>query len=1105
MTDASRNLPDSSSIRVYGARQHNLKNIDVAIPRGSFTVITGLSGSGKSSLAFDTIYAEGRRKYVESLSVHARQFLEQMQRPDVDRIEGLPPTIAIEQRTTGAGPRSTVATTTEIYDYLRVLFARTATPTCWVCGREIIKQTVSQMVEAILQQPEGRRILILAPIITKQKGNHRATIDRLIKEGYVRARINGETIVLEDAPQLSPGKKHTIEVVVDRLTVKHEIRQRLADSLELATRMGNGLVIISAETEKDKWTDLPFSSTLACPDHPDVRVPELTPQIFSFNAPLGACEECHGLGTTLEFDPELVVPDANKSLRAGAIAAWRGQGKTLTAHYNELIQQFCNRFAVLPDIPFRNIPPVKVQILLHGESDPQLSKTNQYRDRQGAVLDAVNDLRHRPSGNSGASQIDNRQSPIANPFEGVLPSLRRRYAEAKTDSARALLREFMTETPCPSCHGARLNRQALSAKIAGHSIADITRMSISKADAFFSEQSTGASPVNQYRDREGAGLVAEKEAQLGQRRNDGATSPHHHITTSPHSSPELAAITEPLLRAIRHRLRFLRQVGVDYLTLDRPSNSLSGGEFQRIRLATQIGSGLAGVCYVLDEPTIGLHPRDTRRLTEILQALAAADNTVIAVEHDEEVIAGAQYMIDIGPGAGAKGGHLVAAGPLEDVLKNPNSITARFLRGDSKVALPDERRAPDWSQAIELTGVTAHNLKNIDVQIPLGCLVAVTGVSGSGKSTLVNQVLLRALKRAIEGGGPRPLPFRELRGADLIDRVAQVDQSPIGRTPRSNPATYVGAFNLIRDLFAKTREAKIRGYGPKRFSFNVKGGRCEACEGQGLKRVSMHFLPDVYVTCSECNGTRYNRETLEIRYRGKNIADVLNMSIDEAVAFFENFSNIHRRLAALKDCGLGYITLGQASNTLSGGEAQRVKLAAELKPDPPLPLGEGRVRASSSPSIAKPQSEPGAQATGGAVPTSIANRKSTIDNLQSEPAAQATGGAVPTSIADRQSTIANPGFADMRTLYVLDEPTTGLHPADVRNLLGLLQRLVSAGNTIVVIEHNLDVIAAADWVIDLGPEGGDAGGQILASGPPETIAATETSHTGHFLRSKLSF
>ncbi len=985
MTESVSNshLSDSSSIRVYGARQHNLKNIDVVIPRGSFTVITGVSGSGKSSLAFDTIYAEGRRKYVESLSVYARQFLEQMQRPDVDRIEGLSPTIAIEQRSTGAGPRSTVATTTEIYDYLRVLFARTATPTCWVCGREIVKQTVSQMVEAILAQPEGRRILILAPIVTKQKGNHRERLDRLIKEGYVRARINGDVVVLEDAPQLSPSKKHTIEVVVDRLAIKSEIRQRLADSLELATRLGSGLVLISAETEKDKWTDLPFSSTLACPDHPDVRVPELTPQLFSFNAPLGACEECHGLGTTLEFDPELVVPDANKSLRDGAIAAWRGQGRTLTAEYNAMIQQFCERFAVLPDIPFRNIPAAKTKILLYGQTEPRPSGSGEQ-------------VNVNPN-----ARIDNRQSTIAN-FEGVLPNLKRRWDETKSESARQRLHEFMSETPCQTCNGARLNRQALSAKIDGRSISEIVRMSVAQADEFFSAFPPLPPGVGQ-----GEGI-----------------SPHHHIATSP-LSPELTAIAEPLLRAIHHRLRYLRQVGVDYLTLDRSSATLSGGEFQRIRLATQIGSGLAGVCYVLDEPTIGLHPRDTRKLTEILKQLAAADNTVIAVEHDEEVIAGASYMVDIGPGAGAKGGYLVAQGPLEEVLRHPDSITARFVRGDSAVALPDSRRTPDWSQAIELFGVTAHNLKNIDVRIPLGCLVAVTGVSGSGKSTLIDNVLLRALKRQVEGGGPRPGPFRELRGAQHIDRVAQVDQSPIGRTPRSNPATYVGAFNLIRDLFAKTREAKIRGYGPQRFSFNVKGGRCEMCEGQGVKRVSMHFMPDVYVTCVECNGTRYNHETLEIRYRGKNISDVLTKSIDDAVAFFENFSNIHRRLAALKDCGLGYITLGQASNTLSGGEAQRVKLAGEL-------------------------------------------HKS----------------------------------AETRTIYILDEPTTGLHPADVRNLIGLLQRLVDQTHTIVVIEHNLDVIAAADWVIDLGPEGGDSGGEIIAQGPPELVASTPTSHTGHFLSEK---
>jgi excinuclease ABC subunit A len=932
-----------SAIRVFGARQHNLKNIDVEIPRGSLTVITGLSGSGKSSLAFDTIYAEGRRKYVESLSTYARQFLEQMQKPDVDRIEGLSPTIAIEQRSGGAGPRSTVATTTEIYDYLRVLFARAGTPTCWTCGRTITKQTTAQMVDAVLAGPTGQRILVLAPLVVGQRGNHRGVLERVAREGFVRARIDGEVVMLEEAEPLVPTRKHTIEVVVDRLTIKAEIRQRLADSIELAARLSNGRVVISAEVGGERWSDQAYSAALACADHPEVRVPELSSPLFSFNSPAGACEQCHGLGTTLEFDGELVVPDPNRSLHEGAIAAWRRQGRRLSAEYAALIQGFCERFGVLPDVPFRNISRPAATILMQGTSEADAAKF-------------------------GAA------------FEGVMPNLRRRWETTESESARQKLHAFLSESPCEGCGGSRLNRQALCAKIDGRSIADVTRMTIAEARSFFS------------------GLRLTGEA---------------------------AIVAEPLVREVGQRLRFLCDVGVEYLGLNRASQTLSGGEFQRIRLATQIGSGLAGICYVLDEPTIGLHPRDTRRLTDILKQLAELDNTVIVVEHDEEVIRGATYMIDIGPGAGARGGYLVAQGTVEEVSRNPDSITGRFLRGESSIAPPDERRKVDWAQAIELCGVSANNLKNINVRIPLGCFVAVTGVSGSGKSTLVNQVLLRALKRRLDAGGPRPGPFAELRGADLIDRVVEVDQSPIGRTPRSNPATYVGVFNLIRDLYAKTREAKIRGYGPQRFSFNIKGGRCELCEGQGVKRISMHFLPDMYVPCSECGGSRYNRETLEIRYRGKTIADVLDMSVEEAAQFFENFSNIARRVQALKDVGLGYMTLGQSSSTLSGGEAQRVKLAAELHTSP-----------------------------------------------------------------------------DTRTMYLLDEPTTGLHPADVRNLLTLLQRLVDRTHTVVVIEHNLDVIRCADWIIDLGPEGGDAGGYVVVEGSPEQVADCARSHTGQFLKNR---
>ncbi len=934
------------SIRVFGARQHNLKNISVEAPRGALTVITGLSGSGKSSLAFDTIYAEGQRRYVESISPYARQFLEQMQKPDVDRIEGLCPTVAIEQRSTEAGPRSTVATSTEIHDFLRVLFARVGEPRCWICDRPIVKQSTSQMVDAVLAGPAGQRILVLAPLIVEQRGQHKAVLERMLKEGFVRARIDGEVVMIEEAPALAANRKHTIDAVVDRLTIKPESGQRLADSIELATRLSGGRVIISAELEAGRWSDQPYSAALACPVHPEVRVSELSPQLFSFNSPQGACEVCHGLGSALEFDAELVVPDPNVSLRDGAIAAWRHQGRRLNAIYAKTLQEFCERFGVLPDVPFRNIAAPRADILMKGTTADDVQKY-------------------------GAS------------FEGVLPNLKRRWQTTESESAKQRLHAFLTEAPCEACEGARLNRQAVCVKVAEQTIIDVSRMTIAQAREFFAEQLR--------------------------------------------FSGEAAAVAEPLLREVRQRLEFLCEVGVDYLGLDRASSTLSGGEFQRIRLATQIGSALAGICYVLDEPTIGLHPRDTRRLTAILQRLASMDNTVIVVEHEEEVIGGASHMIDIGPGAGARGGYLVAQGSVEDVLRSPNSATAKFLTGEWSISLPEERRTVNWERAVEVQGARANNLKNINVRFPLSCLVAVTGVSGSGKSTLVTQVLLRALKRRIHRGGARPGECERISGASLVDKVIEIDQSPIGRTPRSNPATYVGVFNLIRDLYARTREAKIRGYGPPRFSFNVPGGRCELCEGQGVKRIVMHFLPDVFVPCGECGGARYNRETLEVRYRGRNIADVLNMPVEEAHKFFENFSNISRRLAALKDVGLVYMTLGQPSSTLSGGEAQRVKLAAELHRSP-----------------------------------------------------------------------------ETHTVYVLDEPTTGLHFADVRNLLLLLNRLVDRGHTVVVIEHNLDVIKVADWVIDLGPEGGDAGGHVVVEGTPEQVTDCSRSHTGRFLQRRLA-
>jgi len=928
-----------------GARQHNLKNITVEIPRGRLTAVTGVSGSGKSSLAFDTIYAEGQRRYVESLSVHARQFLEQMQKPDVDRIDGLSPTIAVEQRIGTAGPRSTVATTTEVHDFLRVLFARVGEPRCWECGRPIVRQSTAEIVDTILARPAGERLMLLAPLIVGQRGAHKALLERMQREGFVRARVNGEITMLEELAPLASNKKHTIEIVVDRLVTKPEIARRLADSIETAASLAAGRIIVSTEVANGTWSDTAFSTALTCPDHPDVRLDDLSPPLFSFNSPHGACKQCHGLGVTLEFDRELVVPNPDLSINDGAVAAWRHQGRRLNAIYAGVIRDFCERFRVPPDTPSRNLPPEAARILMEGTTE--------------------DDVRMY-----GAS------------FEGVLPNLLRRWSTTDSDSAKQRLHAFLEESPCPACSGTRLDRRALCVRLNERTITEISHLTILQASDFFD------------------GLALEGER---------------------------AVIAEPLLRELRQRLRFLRDVGVDYIGLDRPTGTLSGGEFQRLRLATQIGSGLSGVCYVLDEPTIGLHARDTRRLTTLLQRLADMDNTVIVVEHDEEVIAGASYIVDIGPGAGERGGRLVAAGTLDDIIKCRESVTGRFLSGEARATIPTERRPPNWDRAVELHGVTANNLKNITVRIPLGCFVCVTGVSGSGKSTLVSDVLLRALKRRILRGGPRPGPYQRISGASLVDKVVEVDQSAIGRTPRSNPAAYCGVFNLIRDLFAKTREAKIRGYEANRFSFNVPGGRCEHCEGQGTKRIAMHFLPDVYVTCRECNGTRYNRETLEIRYRGKNVAEVLAMPVEEAVRFFDNFANIKRRLQALSDVGLGYMRLGQASNTLSGGEAQRVKLAAEL-------------------------------------------HKS----------------------------------ADGHTMYILDEPTTGLHPADVRNLLVVLNRLVERGQTVVVIEHDLDVVAVADWVVDLGPEGGDEGGFVVVEGTPEQIAEHEASHTGRFLKGRLA-
>jgi len=939
-------------IVILGAKEHNLQNIDVRIPRDKFTVITGLSGSGKSSLAFDTIYAEGQRKYVESLSAYARQFLEQLSKPNVEHIEGLPPTVAIEQRAGGANPRSTVATTTEVYDYLRLLFARVGRPHCWICGRAITSQTVSQMVDAIMTLPEGTRFMVLAPVVRGKKGQHLELLRHIRREGYVRARIDSQIFDLKATGELSKNRKHTIEVVVDRLILKESVAVRLSDSIETALGLSGGLVVITHEKTDSQgrllpsrpldgkyadWNDWLFSATYACPAHPQANLPELSPRMFSFNSPYGACKSCDGLGTILEFDPDLIVPDASLSLSEGAVAAWRHGGKRMNIFYNRLIRRFCRTYGVSPNEPYEKLPASTRNTLLNGDPD--------------------------------------------NNWEGVIPNLTRRWNKTESEYVKSRLHSYLSEQPCRSCGGARLAPASLAVTVGEMNIRQVTQMSIAEALAFFDALS----------------LDTEK-----------------------------TQIAETILREIRHRLRFLADVGLDYITLDRTSATLSGGEAQRIRLATQVGSGLVGVCYVLDEPTIGLHQRDNKRLIRTLKHLRDMGNTVLVVEHDEATIRSADGIIDMGPAAGRHGGRIVAQGTIEDVCGADESITGKYLTGKLRIDMPLRRRKLLQRKCIELRGCREHNLKDIDVRFPLGGIVCVTGVSGSGKSTLVNQTLLRALRRRLYASRDKPGRFSKILGVGRIDKVIQIDQSPIGRTPRSNPATYTGVFDRIRQLFAKTREAKIRGYKPGRFSFNVKGGRCQACRGQGTKRIEMHFLPDVYVMCQECKATRYNRETLEVRYKGKNIADVLAMRVEEALGFFKNFPRIKQLLKAINDVGLGYIELGQSSTTLSGGEAQRVKLATEL----------------------------GKTATG-------------------------------------------------HTLYVLDEPTTGLHFADIHNLLNVLNRLADLGNTVIIIEHHMDVIKCADWIIDLGPGGGDAGGNVIAEGTPEQVAAIRKSYTGRFLAGHL--
>jgi len=959
--------PNMKFIRIKGAREHNLKNINVDIPRDQLVVITGLSGSGKSTLAFDTVYAEGQRKYVESLSAYARQFLEQLQKPDIDEIEGLPPTIAIEQRSASSNPRSIVATTTEIYDYLRVLFARAGTPHCWICGREIASQSPSQIVDAVMKYPAGTKVMVLSPLIKGQKGEHKDTFSAIAKQGFVRARVDGEILELagNKTPSLTKTKVHTIEAIVDRIVLKPEVRSRLAGSVETALKLSRGVVVIAVQKEANVWIDQTFSEKFACPDHPHVSLGELEPRIFSFNSPHGACAACHGLGTSSEFDPEMIIPDQAVSLENGAVEAWRKNGKRMNIYYSRVLRQFCRDFGISYTAPFKDIPKKIQQIIMDGT------------DKRG----------------------DNGSGTW---FEGVIPNLQRRFENTESEFVKTRLHQYTSEQPCAVCGGARLKNEALAVRLhsatpgpvaiplpgsggvqlPGYSIHDVTAMTVERARTFF------------------------ENLRL---------------------SEEGTTIAEPIVREISSRLGFMLDVGLGYLTLDRKTATLSGGEAQRIRLATQVGSGLVGVCYVLDEPTIGLHQRDNTRLIRTLKRLREIGNTVIMVEHDEECIRESDYLIDIGPAAGAHGGEVVCCGPMPDVLKNTDSTTIKYLTGEYAIVAPQARRPvnPD-KNALELRGCRQNNLKDVDVRIPLGGVVCVTGVSGSGKSTLINQTLLPLLKRKLNGSKVKAGAHKAINGINKIDKVIEIDQSPIGRTSRSNPATYTGVFDEIRKMFAKTREAKIRGYEAGRFSFNVKGGRCEACQGQGSKCIEMHFLPDVFVDCEVCHGTRYNSETLEILYRGKSISDVLNMRIEEALAFFENFPRISQLLQSLNDVGLSYVTLGQPSTQLSGGEAQRVKLATEL----------------------------GKSATG-------------------------------------------------HTLYVLDEPTTGLHFADIHNLLNVLNRLADLGNTVLVIEHNLDVIKCADWIIDMGPEGGGGGGRVIAAGTPEEIVKTPSSYTGQYLRGKL--